>query len=142
MTGFNSGVRRVWVLALLAVLANACSTSSNAPKTGSTIVLDGHRIVDHGTIDVGGQTIEDVHVRNYFFEPTVFTGSGGQSITLSIDNGTTTLHNFSLPLQRIDQDVPPGQSVQVSVTLPADGELVFFCKYHRRLGMLGEVRAG
>jgi plastocyanin len=142
VTGFNTRVKPVCALALAALLASACGTSSNAPKTGTTIVLDGHRVLNHGTVDVGGETIEDVDVHDYYFDPTVFTGSGGQSITLTLHNGTSTLHNFSLPLQRIDQDVPPGGSVQVSVTLPADGELVFFCKYHRRLGMLGEVRAG
>jgi plastocyanin len=127
---------------LLAVLAVACSTSSNAPKTGETVVLGGQRVTNHGTIDVGGQTIEDVHTQDFYFDPTVLTGSGGQTITISLDNSTSNVHNFSLPQQQIDQDVPSGQSVEVSVTLPASGELVFFCKYHRSRGMLGALEAG
>ena len=47
-----------------------------------------------------------------------------------------------IPLSSFDRLPPPGQDVKVTVTLPADGALVFFCKYHRRRGMLGEVRAG
>ena len=129
--------------ALLAVsLLTACSTGTEAPKEGARIVLGGQRVVDHGTIDVGGQTAEDVHAQNYFFDPTVLTGSGGQTITLSIDNSTSALHNFSLQEQQIDQDVPAGQSVTVTVQFPANGHLVFFCKYHRSRGMLGELLAG
>ena len=120
----------------------ACSTSNNTPKTGQTIVLEGQRVVDHGTIDVGGQTIEDVHLHAFYFDPTILSGSGGQTLTIALDNSTSTLHNFSLPQQQVDQDVPPGQSVQVTVTLPASGVLAFFCKYHRSKGMLGALEAG
>ena len=105
-------------------------------------MLDGVRVTNHGTDDVGGQTAEDVRVGSYFFDPTVITGSGGQSITLSIDNPTSTLHNLSLSQQQIDQEVPPHRNVMVTVTFPANGRLVFFCKYHRSLGMLGELLAG
>ena len=76
------------------------------------------------------------------FDPTVLSGSGGQTLTISLDNSTSSLHNFSLPQQQLDQDVPPGQSVKVTVTLPASGELVFFCKYHHARGMLGALEAG
>ena len=133
--------RKLSVCAMAGVLV-ACSTSSNAPKTGQTVVLGGQRVIDHGTIDVGGQTIEDVHTRDYYFDPTVLTGSGGQTITISLDNATSNVHNFSLPLQQLDQDVPPSQSVRVTVTLPASGVLLFFCKYHRSRGMLGALEAG
>ena len=130
------------VAAATAVWLAACSAGTNAPRAGSRIVLDGQQVVDHGTIDVGGQTAEDVHVQDYYFSPTVLSGSGGQTITISVDNGTSTVHNFSLPEQQVDQDVAPGQSVNVTVTFPANGQLVFFCKYHRSRGMLGELFAG
>ena len=129
-----AGATAVWLV--------ACSVGTNAPRSGTQIVLEGQRIQDHGTIDVSGQTAEDVHAEDFFFSPTVLSGSGGQTITISIDNTTSTVHNFSLPLQQIDQDVPPGQSVKVTVTFPANGQSVFFCKYHRARGMLGELFAG
>jgi len=91
---------------------------------------------------VGSQTIEDVHTHDFYFDPTILSGSGGQTLTISLDNSTSSLHNFSLPQQQLDQDVPPGQTVRVTVTLPASGELVFFCKYHHARGMLGALEAG
>jgi len=129
------------VVALM-VLAAACATSSNAPKSGQQVILDGQRVLNHGTIDVGGQTAEDVQTHDYYFDPTILSGSGGQTITISVHNTTSKTHNFSLPLQQIDQDVGPGQTEKVTVTLPASGELVFFCKYHRSRGMLGALEAG
>jgi plastocyanin len=132
---------KLLVYAMAGVLV-ACSTSSNTPKSGETVVLGGQRVLNRGTIDVGGQTIEDVHTRDFSFDPTILSGSGGQTLTISLDNSTSSLHNFSLPQEQLDQDVPPGQSVKVTVTLPANGALVFFCKYHRSRGMLGALEAG
>src|SRR5438105_15917138 len=107
--------RRLLVVATAFGLA-ACSTGSGGPQTGAALVFGGVRVVTRGTIDVGGQTAGDVTVGNYFFDPTILSGSGGQSITISIDNHTSSVHNFSLPLQQVDQDVAPGQSEKVTVT--------------------------
>ena len=95
----------------LMVLAAACATSSNAPKSGQQVILDGQRVLNHGTIDVGGQTAEDVQTHDFYFDPTILSGSGGQTITISVHNTTSKTHNFSLPLQQIDQDVGPAQSL-------------------------------
>ena len=121
----------------------ACSTDSGGHvQTGDRIELGGQQVVSHGEVDINGQTAEDVEAGEFYFEPTVLRGSGGQSITLSIHNSTSSLHNFSQPLRVIDQEIPPGQTVQVTVMLLASGDLVFFCKYHRGRGMLGVLEAG
>jgi plastocyanin len=148
--GFNEGVMsgRAAVgpsmgLALaIALLGAACSSGGGGPKAGEVIVIDGRTIESHGTTDISGQTAEDLRVENFYFEPTVLSGSGGQTIALTIQNDTDTLHNFSVAEQQVSQDVPQGQSVKVTVSLPASGVLVFFCKYHRASGMVGELKAG
>ena len=132
---------RILVLAL-AALAAACGGGQSKSGVGTTLQLGGQAIVSHGQIDVGGQTAEDVDARNYSFDPTVLSGSGGQTLTITVHNTGTTIHNFSLPQQQIDQDVPPGRTAKVTVTFPANGEIVFFCKYHRSMGMLGALKAG
>jgi plastocyanin len=132
------------MLLVLTVLSlAACSTGGSAQsQAGDRIELGGQQIVSHGETDIGGQTAEDVEVADFFFSPTVLRGSGGQTITLSIHNSTSTLHNFTLVQEQIDQEVPPGQTVKVTATLPVSGGLVFFCKYHRGRGMLGALEAG
>lgn len=134
-------MRRSLILAVVLVGA-ACSSGSAAPRIGQTVVIDGQRVTVHGATDVGGQTSEDVDVAEFRFDPTVLTGSGGQTITLTLHNRGTLLHNFSIPQQQIDRDVSPGQSITVTVTFPAYGALPFFCRYHRSRGMLGALEAG
>jgi plastocyanin len=134
-------IPRVLVVSLMAISA-ACSGGQGKSAVGTTLRIAGQTIVSHGQIDVGGQTAEDVDVRNYYFDPTVLSGSGGQTLTITIHNAGTTTHNFSLPQQQIDQDVPVGQTAKVTVTFPANGEIVFFCRFHRSLGMLGALKAG
>ena len=74
---------------------------------------------------------------DFYFEPTVITGTPGQSIKLELENEGEALHNFTLTDQQIDQDVAAGQSSDVTVTIPQSGEVQFFCKYHKSLGMVG-----
>ena len=133
--------RRLLAVALL-LLATACSSGGGGPSSGQTIVIDGQSVAVQGTVDVGGQTAEDVDAKDYSFDPTVLSGSGGQTLSVTVHTQGTALHNFSLPQQQIDEDVPPGQSITVTVTFPAFGQLPFFCKYHRNRGMLGLLRAG
>jgi plastocyanin len=77
----------------------------------------------------------------FYMEPTVLMGSPGQSLTIELKNESKngTLHNFSLTEQSIDMDVQAEQSGSVTVTFPQSGFLEFFCKYHRTIGMVGEL---
>ena len=106
------------------------------------MVIDGHRVVVQGTIDVGGQTSEDVDANDFSFDPTVLSGSGGQTLAITLHDRGSATHNFSLPEQRISQDLAPGGSITVTVTFPAYGALPFFCRFHRDRGMLGVLEAG
>ncbi|MFN2542997.1 MAG: cupredoxin domain-containing protein [Actinomycetota bacterium] len=128
---------------LMAAMLAACSTDSGEHvQTGDRVELGGQQVVSHGETDIGGQTAEDIRTSDFYFEPTILRGSGGQSITLSISNPTSTLHNFTLPRAAINQELPPGQAVKVTVMLPPSGYLVFYCRYHRSQGMLGALEAG
>lgn len=132
----------VAVCAAAAVLGGCTSSSAPPAEAGDRVSIDGQRVVSHGQVDVGGRTSEELSAGDFFFDPTVVTGSGGQTITLTVSNPTSTLHNFTLPGQGIDQDLPQGQSVDVTVRFPPNGALAFFCKYHRSQGMVGELFAG
>jgi plastocyanin len=52
------------------------------------------------------------------------------------------LHNFSIPDQRVDKDIPPKGQLLVEVTFPPSGVLRFFCKFHSALGMNGMLLTG
>jgi len=97
---------------------------------------------DHGTKDVRNQSKLELEADDYYFSPTFLRGNPGQKLTLVVESEASTLHNLSIPTLGIDKDIPPRGKVQVDVTFPSSGVLVFFCKFHAALGMNGQLRTG
>jgi plastocyanin len=116
------------------------ATPSASGSAGGTITIGSDTANNHGSKDVSGASSTEVELDDFYFNPTVITGKPGQKITFELKNEGSALHNFSLVAQSLDKDVQPGQTEDVSVTLPKSGFLEFFCKYHRALGMVGEVK--
>jgi plastocyanin len=75
-----------------------------------------------GTVQVGDQ----------YFSPTCLTGATG-TVTVTLRNDGRQLHNFSVPDQNIDVDIPAGETVTVKVAV-AGKPVSCFCKYHRDAG--------
>ncbi len=76
---------------------------------------------------------------DFYFNPTIITGTPGQKITIKLENEGSTTHNFTLEDQSIDQDVTQGSDATVTVTFPQSGILEFYCKFHKSQGMVGEL---
>ncbi len=99
----------------------------------------------NSTKDARQRTELELEADDFYFDPTFMTGAPGQSLTLHLQNETRTqtLHNFSLPAQQLDRDIPSGRErFAIQVTFPASGGLRFFCKYHSAQGMNGQLLAG
>ncbi len=144
------------LLLAMGLVAGACSKSkttstgtTGAPTTetsptateseAGSITIGSDNANDHGLKDVSGQASVEVELDNFYFEPTVIQGTAGAKLKLELKNDSATLHNFSLPDQNIDQDVQPDGTVEVNVTIPQSGFVEFFCKYHKPMGMVGEL---
>ena len=133
---------RVAVLAALLLLLGGCggsSKSSSGENEGKKIMVAGLSANDHGSKHVSGKT--ELELDDYYFEPTVLEGTPGERVTLELKNDGTTEHNFSLDSQHVDTDVEAGKSVTVTVTIPHSGEISFYCKYHKNMGMAGALAA-
>jgi plastocyanin len=138
----------VLVLAIGMVAAACGKSSSSTPASGGssggeqskTMTINGDKANDHGTKTVSGGELE-VELDQFYFEPTVIKGPAGQKVTLELKNEGSTLHNFSLTDQGVSQDVAGGEDKKVTVTIPQSGIVEFFCKYHKSLGMVGELSA-
>jgi plastocyanin len=141
---------------VLALVASACSggnegsasssagsspsaSSSSSESEGGTITIGNEQANDKGTKDVSGVDEIELELDSFYFEPTVFTGTPGQTIKLELANESDTEHNLSITELSIDQDVEAGEDANVMVTFPDSGSLVFFCKYHRTQGMIGQL---
>ena len=137
------------ILALIAATAAGCGGSSKSGSTGEggggggggKKTIAGVPANDHGTKAVSGGEAK-VELDDFYFEPTVLKGKPGTQVTLELENEGSTEHNFSIDSQGIDKDVEAGEDAKVSVTIPQSGELSFYCKYHKSMGMAGALAVG
>jgi plastocyanin len=86
-----------------------------------------------------GRATATLRMQDNVFEPACLIALGGQNLRLV--NAGANLHNLSVEGAAVDIDVPTGttQTIEaIGETLPA-GTFTIFCKYHRHLGMEGEV---
>ena len=124
--------------ALLATVAcgggQPTDQSSSAPTCAAVAGLPG-AVNEKGTASLaatGTVTVDDE-----YFSPTCLTGASG-IVSLTLHNRGRLLHNFSVPEQNIDIDIPPGATVTVQVSV-AGKPVPFFCKYHRDAGQQGAL---
>jgi plastocyanin len=128
--------------AVLLLIAAGCGGGSEEGAEGGTTTVAGVAASDHGTTDAAGEEELKVELDDNYFEPTVIKGSPGQSLKLELENEGQAEHNFTLEDQGIDQDVEASEEAEVTVTIPESGEVSFYCKYHKSLGMAGALTSG
>jgi plastocyanin len=137
--------RFAFLLAVLAFAVTGCGGSEGdegsegSSKQKATIA--GLEANDHGSATVEDSGKTEVELDDNYFEPTVLEGSPGKNVLLELKNEGGTEHNFTLEDQSIDEDVEAGEETEVMVKLPQSGELSFYCKYHKDLGMAGALKA-
>ena len=128
---------------LALVLVTACSGDDEEGQPlqpANTLVLDGRVASDHGsaTVTASGEPVT-VGAGDFFFEPTVLTGPAGEAVTLEVLSDSQNLHNVTAG--EVDQDLATGEAVEVELSFPDTGTLVFVCKYHQDRGMAGALVA-
>jgi plastocyanin len=130
--------------AVVALVVAACS--KKASSGGGKITINGTQASDHGSKDISGASSIEVELNNsgsdYYFSPTVINGTAGQQVSVDLSNAGNTPHTFTIDSANVDQELQPGAKATVSVTLPSSGTLVFYCRFHQSLGMLGQFSVG
>jgi len=126
------------VIAAVVPLALAAPSASGAlsAKSSPPVKLKG-RVNNRGTGTATGGMIE-IDQRDNSFSPTfVQIPAGTTSLTVTVKNTGHDRHTFSVPTQKIDAVVKPGQWVTVTVSVPGPGAIGFSCRYHKSKGMQG-----
>jgi hypothetical protein len=122
---------------------------SPLPALGDDLNLPGPPCVARyeGVADVRGLTTLNMTAGRImpgepYFAPTLLKGTAGQSLKLHIVNATPSLHNISVPGEGINVDIgTDGGTVDVVVTFPARGAIVYICRFHDLDGQAGELLA-
>ena len=122
-----------------AAVPTAPAVASRAQQ--KTVTIGGVNYADHGTKDVGSLKVVKMEADDYYFGPTFLRGKPGQRVRLRIENESGTLHNITIAGQQVDRDILPRKTIEVDVTIPESGALVFSCKFHGPLGMNGQLAA-
>ena len=116
--------------------------SSAEQPSGRSITLGDLTFSNHGTNDVRTKASWILEADNYYFAPTFLRGTPGQKFTVEVENELSSLHNFSIPDQRLDVNIPPKGKVVVAIVFFIVWGGALFCKFHSARGMNGELLTG
>lgn len=118
------------VAATAATLAFATTAAiAGAPtKPKPPVTLEG-KLNNKGVKSVKKGKIS-VEEDDFYFEPTFAKSKPGSTVRVKLENEGDTQHTFTIPSQGIDTALDAGESATVDVTLPTDGALVFYCRFH------------
>ncbi len=78
-------------------------------------------------------------IKDFAFDPDTLSAPGGQQATVTVTNEDSATHSFTLDDGGVSRDVPPGQTVEVTVPFPASGTAGFHCRFHT--SMTGTLQA-
>ena len=90
----------------------------------------------------GHETPVEVTADDFAFEPATIDGEAGETLTLEIENAGDAPHTFTVDELDVDEEIPPGESVEVEVTVPDSGGVDFYCRFHEGRGMKGAIGTG
>jgi plastocyanin len=120
--------------------SSTSSTSTPANEQTAPPSIPGP-VSERGQGDATQGTVE-VKALDFAFDPTYIRATAGARVTVSLRNDTATPHTFTMAAQDVDQQLEPGSTAQVTVSLPQDGPVVFVCRLHEAQGMKGAFYYG
>ncbi len=134
---------RLSLVVAFALLLVACGGGSHSTPSASCRTQAGltGKVTDRGVGSSAGTSVT-LEAGDFFYSPTCVRAPAGATLTVTVKNEGTALHNFSVTSLGIDKDVPVGSTITVQVALPSSGALAFFCKYHVSSGMQGAFLVG
>jgi plastocyanin len=109
-----------------------------ADGSDTPVELSGE-VTNKGTEDVTNSTELEVEADDFYFEPTFVKATPGSTITVTITNEGDANHTFTIDDARIDNEIAPAGNAEASVTVPDDGIVNFYCRFHRSQGMQGAM---
>jgi plastocyanin len=124
-------MRKLLVLTVVAIVATAVAAliagSALAGKS-PPVSLEGE-VASKGekTVKKSKITIEE---DDFYFKPTFAKAKLGSTVKVTLRNKGDATHTFTIPSLGIDTTLEAGKKATVEVTLPSDGALGFYCRFH------------
>ena len=135
MSRLGVGCRAAALTIGLTALAG-CGTSADAARHNcATRIGVRPPVHENGSARATGNVI-NLDATDLSFSPTCISDVPAGTVTLVVLNSGTHWHNFSIPAQHVDRDLPADAAILVRVSV-ANAPVMFDCKYQRRRGMVG-----
>jgi plastocyanin len=110
---------------------SASGTASGQPP----VSLEG-TVSDHGVGEIENDELE-LELDDNYFAPTFARGAPGAEVTVELVNEGNATHTFTSDALGVDEELNAGDSSSVTVSLPDEGAVEFFCRFHEGQGMKG-----
>lgn len=93
---------------------------------------------DRGTETLTSETSElEMELNDQFFEPTFIKLPGDGTVTLNLKNEGKLSHTFTADDLNVDEELKPGATKEVAVTVGTETRYEFLCRFHEAQGMRG-----
>ena len=121
-------MRKLFALTVVAIAATALVGGVALAAKNPPVSLQG-KVTNKGekTVKKGKISVE---ADDFYFKPTFEKSKLGSTVKVSLKNEGKTQHTFTIPSLGVDTVLDPGKKATVDVTLPTDGALAFYCRFH------------
>ena len=134
-------MRRVVIPLAVAAVVLTLGAGPATAASKKPVKLEGTVNV-HGTKDVSKKSSATLAVEldDFYFGPTFIKAKAGEKVTLELENEGNAPHTFTSDKLGVDEQVAPGDSATLEITVPSSGAAFrFFCQFHEGQGMQGAV---
>lgn len=136
----GAGVRKLWIpLTVVALTLGFVGIAPAEAKTSKPVTLDG-KVNNKGTKDISSKKSAtlDLEADDFYFKATFVKVAPGERVTIELENEGSAAHTFTSDGLSIDQQIAPGKTKKVTLTVPSDGTAFqFHCDFHESMGMQG-----
>jgi plastocyanin len=125
------------ILILLGAVAVFVAGCGGGGSSSQPVKLSGNT-TNKGTKDLAGSEIT-LEQDDFYFNPTFIKGgTPGSTITVHLKNDGKSPHTFTSTAFGVDAQLNPGETKDVTITLPQSGATEFHCRFHQQSnGMQG-----
>jgi plastocyanin len=125
-------MRKLLALTAAAIAATALTGGSafaGAPtKSKPPVTLEG-KVTNKGEKSVKKGKIT-IQAKDFNFTSTFIKAKLGSQVSVKVTNKGNAPHTFTIPSLGVDNELAKGKSATVALTLPTDGALAFYCRFH------------
>ena len=120
----------------IGMIGVAGTAGASTPVKKPPVKLSG-TVNNKGTKTVKDGAVE-VEADDYYFKSTFLKAPKGSTVAVTVKNESQTEHTFTADNGSFDEQLAPGATATVNVTIPANGKpLAFHCSFHGSTGMKG-----